>query len=149
MSIQRAPNEFCLSDLYIGQEIEFPHEDEGMPLTQEMQHCFTSLSGDTNPIHIDKAFALSNGFSGILCYGMLTASFYSTLVGVYLPGKYAIFQEADISFSKPVYIGDKLRIKGKITQIHESVKRIIIKAEIRNQHNERVSKAILAVGLTE
>jgi acyl dehydratase len=80
---------------------------------------------------------------------MLTASFYSTLVGVYLPGKYAIFQEADINFRSPAYIGDTLTVKGKITEIDPVLKRIYIKAEIQNQYGKKVSTAALAVGLTE
>ena len=143
------PSILHLSDLFIGQEITIPENSGSIKITEDMQKYFTNLTGDINPMHTDESFAKDKGFSGIICYGMLTASFYSTLIGVYLPGKYAIFQEADISFSKPVYIGDELKIKGKIIEINDVLKRITIKAEIRNQNNERISKATLIAGLTE
>ena len=142
------PNEFKLGDLYVGQEVSFPQELPE-PVTPEMQELFLKLTGDNSPCHVDETFAVGKGFKGKLVYGMLTASFYSTLVGVYLPGKYALFQEAHIDFCSPVYVGDALTVKGKITEIDPVLKRIYIKAEIRNQAGKRVSKASLAVGLTE
>jgi 3-hydroxybutyryl-CoA dehydratase len=141
------PNEARLGDLLVGQEVSFP--EEGLPVTAEMQHLFLGLTGDNSPCHMDEGFAIEKGFRGRLVYGMLTASFYSTLVGVYLPGKYALFQEAHIDFCSPVYTGDTLTVKGKITEIDPVLKRVYIKAEIRNQSGKKVSKASLAVGLTE
>jgi 3-hydroxybutyryl-CoA dehydratase len=144
------PSEFKLADLYAGQEVSFSataQSDEG--ISSEMQALFLRLTGDNSPCHVDEGFAREKRFKGKLVYGMLTASFYSTLVGVYLPGKYALLQEARIDFSRPVYIGDRLTVKGKIAEIDPVLKRAYIKAEIRNQSDKRVSKASLAVGLTE
>jgi 3-hydroxybutyryl-CoA dehydratase len=146
----RKPNEFKLADLFVGQEVSFPaREREEKSVSSEMQNIFLDLTEDNNPLHVDEVFAREKGFKGKLVYGMLAASFYSTLVGVYLPGKYALFQEAHIDFSAPVYIGDSLTVKGKITEIAPVLKRVYIKAEIRNQSGKKVSKASLAVGLTE
>ena len=51
--------------------------------------------------------------------------------------------------AKPVYIGDRLSVTGKITELNEALKRITIKARIRNQKGETVSRATLAVGVSE
>jgi len=118
-------------------------------VTGQMMESFCNMSGDVNPMHSSEDYALSKGFSGRLVYGMLTASFYSTLVGVYLPGEHCLFQEADIKFSKPVYIGDTLTITGEITEKLDAYKRLTIKAKIRNQENKPVSSAVLKVGLTD
>ena len=139
-------NDFRFADLKIGQSETL---GEGINVTVEMLQAFKNLSGDVSPCHVDEEFATSKGFKGQVVYGMLSASFYSTLVGVFLPGKYALFQKADIDFSKPVYVGDTLTVSGKITEMSEAVRQITIKAEIRNQNGERVSKARLEVGLTE
>lgn len=79
---------------------------------------------------------------------MCTASFYSTLVGVYLPGKKCLFHECNIQWIRPVYIEDELTICGKVAEIDLRFRRIIIKSYIENQHGEKVSRAKLAVGLT-
>ena len=123
---------------------EYPLE-----ISRESLDLFRDLTGDISPIHTDGDYARERGFAGRVCYGMLTSAFYSTLVGVYLPGKYALFQEAHISMAKPVYIGDRLSVTGKITELNEALKRITIKARIRNQKGETVSRATLAVGVSE
>jgi 3-hydroxybutyryl-CoA dehydratase len=110
---------------------------------------FLDISGDINPLHIDSAYAKEKGFDDRVVYGLLTSSFYSTLVGVYLPGKYCILQSIDIQFSKPVYIGDILNISGKVNYINEAYKQIEIKAMILNQHNKKVSKATIKVGVMD
>ena len=80
---------------------------------------------------------------------MLTSSFYSTLVGVYLPGKYCILQGINIQFSHPVYVDDILTITGKVSHINEAYKQLEIKAIIMNQKNIKVSKATIKVGVID
>lgn len=138
------PNEYQFEDLYIGQRITFPDNtsvycEEGITITREMQNAFMRLTGNVQQSHTQ----------GDLVYGMLTASFYSTLAGVFLPGKFAMCQDMKITFNKPVYIGDALQISGEITELSEATRRITVKAEIRNQHGERVSKCVLGIGVTE
>lgn len=129
---------------HAGGQTDYPLE-----ISRESLDLFRDLTGDISPIHTDGDYARERGFAGRVCYGMLTSAFYSTLVGVYLPGKYALFQEAHISMAKPVYIGDRLSVTGKITELNEALKRITIKARIRNQKGETVSRATLAVGVSE
>lgn len=80
---------------------------------------------------------------------MLVSAFYSTLIGVYLPGKNALFQEVHISMTKPVYIGDRLTVKGKITELNEPLKRVTIKAKVLNQNGKTVSRATLEAGVAK
>ena len=115
-------------------------------ISEEMMQSFCKFTGDINPLHVDINFARKNGYFDKLVYGMLTSSFYSTLVGVYLPGKYCILQDIHIKFHNPVYIGDKLTVEGIVTEVFESTKRILIKATIKNQHGEKVSSAVIKVG---
>ncbi|MDR0682128.1 MAG: MaoC family dehydratase N-terminal domain-containing protein [Dysgonamonadaceae bacterium] len=118
-------------------------------ITKSMHDSFAKITGDISPVHLSAEYAKGKGFKDVLVYGMLTASFYSTLVGVFLPGKYGIFQKCEASFNKPVYIGDTLSVSGTISDIHYALKRITIKAAIRNQYKEKVSSATLIVGITE
>jgi acyl dehydratase len=135
-------NKYTLETLSVGLEESFEVE-----ITSEMQSAFCMFTKDVNPMHTDIQYANSKGFDKPLVYGMLTASFYSTLVGVYLPGKYCLFQECTLSFNAPVYIGDRLTISGLVKEVNSTLKRITIKARIRNQSAKTVSKATLVVGL--
>jgi len=91
-------NEYTLESISINQKEEFT-----VKITASMLDMFREITGDENPMHTDDTYAKKQGYESRIAYGMLTASFYSTLVGVYLPGKYCIFQECKISFNKPVY----------------------------------------------
>lgn len=80
---------------------------------------------------------------------MLTASFYSKLVGVYLPGEKCLFRQCDIQWPRPVYIGDALTVVGKVEEKDDRVHTIKIKAFIKNQKGEKVSRATLIVGVLD
>jgi 3-hydroxybutyryl-CoA dehydratase len=118
-------------------------------INDSMMSNFLAISGDINPLHLDSGYAKGRGFESVVVYGLLTSSFYSTLVGVYLPGKYCVLQCIDIEFSNPVYVHDDLNVSGKVTYINEAYKQIEIKAVIRNQKNKKVSKAIIKVGVID
>lgn len=136
--------EYKFADLQTGQTENFTCR-----LTAEMEDNFRTLCGDENPLHKDDEFArtVSGGkFSRHVAFGMLTASFYSTLAGMYLPGKYSLIHSLDnISFQQPVFVGDTLNVKGKIIDKDENLHLLRIKAVIKNQNQQTVSKAIIKV----
>lgn len=136
-------NEYQLEDIKIGMTEKFK-----VQITEKMQNDFRENTGDINPMHCDENFAKQKGFDNKIVFGMLTASFFSTLVGVYLPGKNCLFQECkDIRFHTPVFIGDELTIQGEVIEIDERFKRITIKAIIRNQNEKKVCSAKLIAGV--
>ena len=135
-------NCFTFADLQVGMEEKF-----SVRVTAEMMQMFRQLSGDINPLHTDDDYAKAAGFPQKVVYGMLSASFFSTLVGVYLPGKYCLLHEVKSSFIRPVFVGDELEISGKISHINETFRQLEIKASIRNQNNEKVSRAVILTGV--
>lgn len=129
-------------EIQIGDSASF-----SVTISQEDLDSFLKTTKDNNPLHTDLDYAKSQGFKDCVCYGMLTASFYSTLVGVYLPGKFAIFQGIDTTFNAPVFPGDSLTIEGSVSYKNDSFKLIEVKASIKNQDGKKVSKAKLKVGV--
>ena len=136
-------NEYKFEDIKLNMTEEFDVE-----ITEKMQQDFRENIGDINPIHSDLEFAKNKGFDNVLVFGMLSASFFSKLVGVYLPGKNCLFQECkNIMFHSPIYIGDRLNVKGEVIEIDERFRRITIKAIIRNQDGKKCVSAKLIVGV--
>ena len=135
-------NHYTFEELSVGMEESF-----SVTVTEEMHNKFTELSGDINPMHLSEEYAKEHGYAGKLVYGMLTASFYSTLVGVYLPGEHCVFHEIRSTFNAPVYAGDTLTVNGKVAELHDGFRRIKIKAFITNQDGKKVSRATLTVGV--
>jgi acyl dehydratase len=109
---------------------------------------FQALFGDLNPLHSDLKFANASGYKNRVVHGMLTAGFYSKLIGHYLPGKYALLHRLDTSFIKPVFEGDNFTVSGEVIAINTSVSQIEIKAEIVGKSG-RVSRAKIWTGVRE
>ena len=107
------------------------------------------ITGDLNPLHYDDSFAkeLSNGkYNRHVSFGMLTASLFSTMAGMYLPGKYSLIHSFDeISFLKPVFAGDCLTVKGDIIDKDDYLKMIRLKVMITNQDGKKVARANMNV----
>ncbi len=143
-------NNFTWEELFVGKTAEFTANGGGQGIiTADMLEKFKDISGDNNPLHTGENFAKEKGFKDRVVYGMLTASLYSYLAGEYLPGKNCLLQSVHADFLNPVFIGDTLTVSGKITEKHDSVRQIIIKAVIRNQDGKKISKAKIEAGVLE
>jgi 3-hydroxybutyryl-CoA dehydratase len=134
-------NEYALADISAGMVKEF-----SVTVTTEMTTRFVEISGDVNPLHVDRHYSESKGFRDRVVHGMLSSAFYSTLVGVHLPGKYCLLQGIKITFHQPVYAGDQLDVRGEVTHVSEALRVITVRGSITNQNGEVVSKAQIQVG---
>lgn len=135
-------NQFTFDEIHENDSAEFSVE-----ITQEKMDLFLALTGDNNPMHVDSEFAKNSGQKDVLVYGMLVSSFYSTLAGVYLPGKNCLLQEVNSQFCLPVFVGDVLKVSGKVVEKDETFRRITIKAEVRNQDGKKVNRAKIIAGV--
>ena len=66
---------------------------------------------------------------------MLSASLFSTLVGMYLPGKGALYYSQTCNFKKPVRIGDTLRAECEVLEKLEKNK-VRLATRCINQNGE-------------
>ena len=135
-------NHYTYEEITIGQEESFL-----TIITEETMEKFYNITGDCNPLHRSDEYASSAGFEKRVVYGMLTASFLSTLAGVYLPGEYSLIHTTETEFVKPVRIGDSLTIKGVVKEKDDKFKLIYLKVVITNQKGEKVCRAKMRIGL--
>ena len=119
-------------------------------VTEEMMDAFRNLTGDENPLHKDCDYAKEMGYPDCVCFGMLSASFLSTLAGVYLPGKYSLIQSVEVKFSKPVFPGEILEFTGKVTEKNDMFRFIKVKAEAKSAGtSEKKLKAVMQIGVSK
>ena len=137
-------NNYSIKDLSIGHKESFTTE-----IISEMFDKFREITGDINPLYNDEEFAKDLGHKGRVTFGMLTASFLSTLAGVYLPGERSLIHSVETKFTKPVYIGDVLTVSGEVAEIHDTVGQIVLKVEIKNQNGEKVLRGKMKVGFLD
>lgn len=133
-------NNYKFEELNVGMTESFK-----VSITEEMLDAFKGITGDVNPLHNDEEFAKAKGHPGRVAYGMLTASFLSTLAGVYIPGERSLIQQVETKFAKPVYIGDELTVTGEITELVESVQRLELKVTITNQDGKKVLRGTMGI----
>ena len=101
--------DLSIEDIAVGDSASFDRM-----WTEEDLENFAKLSGNKNPFHVDENFAASTRFGQKIMYGMHVAVVCSTLVGMYLPGKNSICLRQDLSFKKPIFVGDTTRVKGVV-----------------------------------
>ena len=130
-------------------QIEVGHKESfKVTVTEADMDRFREITGDINPLHRDADYAKEHGHRDRVVFGMLTASYLSTLAGVYLPGERSLIHSVKTKFSGAVYPGDELTVEGTVTEKNDTFELIIVKVLIRNQNGDKVCKAEMQVGIT-
>jgi 3-hydroxybutyryl-CoA dehydratase len=110
-------------------------------ITESDIHSFSAITADFNPIHVDEVYAttssLGKKMGGRIAQGMLSASLFSTLVGMYIPGKGALYVSQTCNFKRPVKIGDTIRAQCTVVEKMEKF-RIRMETTCTNQNGEIV-----------
>ncbi|MDO8605352.1 MAG: SDR family oxidoreductase [Phaeospirillum sp.] len=107
-------------------------------ITLEDTRRFVELTGDDNPLHVDREWAERSAMKGIVTHGMLSASFLSTIIGKNLPGPGALWVSQNIEFLAPVRLNDKLEIEAEIVEIHVRQRLLKLRCQITNQRGRQV-----------
>ena len=99
---------------------------------------FAGISGDFNPVHIDKEFAATTMFKNRIAHGLIAASFISAVLGTTLPGKNTIYMKQELNFLAPVYIGDTVTATVEVIEKIEAKNRAVLRTCVTNQDGEIV-----------
>lgn len=135
-------NHYVYEELVVGQKEEFY-----VVVTEDMMERFREITGDVNPLHSEDDFAVNHNYPQKVVYGMLTASFLSTLAGVYLPGELSLIQSVETKFLKPVFAGDRILVSGTVAELYDSVRQIVLKVVMTNQDGVKVLKGKMKIGV--
>ena len=85
---------------------------------------------------MDEQYAKKTKFGKRVCHGMLLASFFSRLVGMYLPGKNALYFTQNLNFVEPCFIGDIIVVKGEVVDKSEATRMVKLKTTIKNHEGK-------------
>jgi 3-hydroxybutyryl-CoA dehydratase len=105
---------FYFDELSLGQSAERSHV-----VGQADIEAFAQVSGDTNPVHLDEAYAKTTTFGGRIAHGMLSAAYISAVLGTQLPGPGAIYLSQSLRFRRPVRIGDEVIARVTVKALDE------------------------------
>ncbi len=103
---------YFLEDLAVGMSESFAKEVSDADIVG-----FATVSGDTNPVHLEEDFARQTRFKERIAHGLLSASFISAVLGTRLPGPGCVYLSQNLKFRAPVRIGDTVTAEATITEI--------------------------------
>ena len=126
-------SEYLFDEIEIGLKKKFH-----VTIIEHMLNDFAKLSGDYNPLHVNEEYASSTSFKKRVCNGMFLASFFSRLVGMYLPGKHALYISQSLNFVRPCFIGEKITVEGEVFDKSIATKIIKLKTTITNESGKRI-----------
>lgn len=81
---------------------------------------YAAASGDFNPIHIDPEVGRQAGLGGVILHGLCTMAWVSEAAVAYFGGPERI-RRLRVRFSRPVQVGDVIRLKGRVTRLEGGV----------------------------
>ncbi|MBT4699738.1 MAG: SDR family NAD(P)-dependent oxidoreductase, partial [Rhodospirillaceae bacterium] len=139
----RQAAELKFSDLHEGYQSELSHT-----ISQDDLNTFAALTGDFNPIHIDAEYARTTSFGKPIVHGMLTSSFISTMIGMLLPGRGALWMEQTLKFTRPAFVGDSIRVVATVKQLSTATNTMVLDVKISNQDDTTIVTGQSTVTLT-
>ncbi len=109
-------------------------------ITAQDIELFAKVTGDTNPLHLDEAFAKRTRFKKRVCHGMLSAGLISAVLGTKLAGPNAspIYLGQSMRFLKPVFIGDTVTASIEVKKVDPARRILIVSTECSNQDGQQI-----------
>ena len=106
-------------------------------LTEEELILFAAVSGDVNPVHLDKEYASQTLFKERIAHGMWSGALISAALATVIPGPGTIYLEQTLNFKRPVKLEDTLTIKLTVLRKEER-NRVAFECEVINQEGKVV-----------
>ena len=72
--------------------------------SQEQVNKFAELTGDSNPLHLDAAYAATTPFKRPIMHGFLGGSVFSRIFGMFFPGEGTIYMRQTMEFMRPMFV---------------------------------------------
>ena len=117
-------NKVDINDMYVDMQ-----EQSKRTITEEDINDFAKISGDYNPIHIDKEYAKQSRYKKRIAHGLMSASFFSALFGMKLPGIGCVYTYQSLRFKRPIYVGDEVNTIITIKSIDKKDKKIVFSTQ--------------------
>ena len=117
---------FDLTNIIVGHEIP---EVIIEPLQQQDLIKYAKASGDFNPIHLDKNFAINIGLDNVIVHGMLIMAHLGKSIANSMTIPY--LKHFSVQFSSITTLGEKLICSGQVIKIEKDKEKKIISLNLK------------------
>ena len=104
-------------------------------ITDQMIRAFADLTGDTNPVHLDDAYAANTRFGRRIAHGMIAAGLISATLANDLPGPGTVYLSQTLQFKAPVYPGDTITTTVEVKGIRPDKPIVTLATACKNQND--------------
>ena len=104
-------------------------------ITDEMIRAFADLTGDTNPVHLDDAYATGTRFGRRIAHGMIAAGLISAVLANDLPGAGTVYLSQTLQFKTPVYPGDTITTTVEVKSVRPDKPIVTLVTNCKNQND--------------
>ena len=105
-------------------------------LTMDDIELFATVSGNTNPVHLDQQFAANTEHHKIIAHGMWSGALVSGVLGSKLPGSGTVYLGQDLNFRHTVGLGDVITATVTVVEKRPESKVVILDCICVNQDGE-------------
>jgi len=118
-------------------------------VTESMTEEFAKLTGDYSPLHMEEEYAHTTNFGHRICHGMLVGSFFSRLVGMYLPGKYGLLLSYSLRHLLPCFLDQEIKVEGRVVDKSSATRIITVSASVTDSFGKIIINGTLKVLVRE
>ncbi len=90
---------------------------------------YAKASGDSNPIHLDKAFAKTIGFDNVIAHGMLVMAHLGKSIAN--SNSVSFLRHFSVQFCSITRLEEKLIYKGEVSKIEKNNQKRIITLKLK------------------
>lgn len=83
-------------------------------ITPNLVQEFSSATGDSNPVHLQREAAEAAGFPGPIAHGMLVGSLFSRIFATEFPGHGTVYLSQNLRFQSPIMVGASAQIQFRV-----------------------------------
>jgi 3-hydroxybutyryl-CoA dehydratase len=117
-----------IEKLKVGDTAEF-----GKTISESDIYLYAGITGDFNPVHVNKAYAEGTFFKTRIAHGMLSAGLISAVLANQLPGPGTIYLKQELRFLAPVRMGDTITARVEVIELIPDKNRVRLKTVCSNQ----------------
>jgi acyl dehydratase len=129
-------------ELRVGDEVA----TSGRTITETDVVTFGTLTGDLNPLHLDREWAARSQFGERIAQGMLVLAYAFGLAPLSATHVVAVRRLRDVAFSRPVHIGDTISVRCRVRElkpVDDDLGLVESGWEVSNQSGELAVRAVV------
>jgi 3-hydroxybutyryl-CoA dehydratase len=104
-------------------------------ISDDVIRTFAELTGDTNPVHLDDAYAVGTRFGRRIAHGMIAAGLISAMLANDLPGPGTVYLGQTLQFKAPVYPNDTITATVEVKSVRADKPIAVLSTVCTNQDN--------------